>query len=231
MLELLFQGLDQTFGPALTRLAAGVYWSSLLLLAVACLVPLYVLWRDYYAERLGLVRRWVITCERCRQPTFVTGTRCGYCDAELHIPWSLRGLVPIWSERHGKLARHLRRAGRLGGLLGFLSATVIVLLVTGSLGVEGALPRLFVGVSLLAWTAFGRLAARTVRLEGGLAGRVSEALMAAVALLVFVGAAFLADAARSQDDTRLLRLTSSGNLIQVGRQQTVAVPIGEVRFE
>jgi hypothetical protein len=232
MLELLFQSLEQSFGPSLSRLSFVVYLAGLLVLVLSCSIPLYRLWRDFYAERVGLVRRWVITCEHCRKPTYVTGTHCAYCEADLRIPWTLRGIIPMWSERHGKLARHLKRASRLAGIVAFLVATALVVMALGVTEVQGSLPKLFVGFSLLAWTAFGRLAARAVSLEGGgCSGRFTEAIMAGVALVIFAGTALLADAARTQSEAHLVRLTTSDHTLRIGDHVAVAIPSGEVRFE
>jgi len=232
MLELFFQGLERGVGPSLSHLATTVYWGSLLVLILSCVIPLYRLWRDYYAERVGLVRRWVITCKHCQKPTYVTGAHCAYCDADLRIPWTLRSTIPFWSERHGRLARRLWRAIRFGAILVFLVATTVVVIGTDVVGTEGSVPKLFIGVSLLAWTAFGRFAARTFRLDGtGLTGRVTDSVMAGVALLVCLSAAFVADAARAQTDSPLMRLTASGNAVQIGERQAVAISSGQARFD
>jgi hypothetical protein len=112
-----------------------------------------------------------------------------------------------------------------------VAATIVVGMMIRVIGVEGSLPQLFVGLALLAWAAFGRFAARIVRLDGGgVSGRLTEVGLAAVAFLVFMGSAFLADASRVQDGAHLVRVRSADGAVQIG-EQGLAAPDGAVRFE
>jgi hypothetical protein len=231
MLHLLFQSIEAVLGRSLSQVAGLVYWTSLLALIIAACLPMYRLWRDHRILRAGVNQRWVMTCGQCQRLTLINTGRCDYCEADLALPWSLKRRASSQTRVSSKPVRYVRFSGRLVGSLLFIGLSVWLLVAIGTFAPEGPLHQLLIGVSVLTWTALGRLTARTLRLEvGSIPGRFTDAVLTVAALGALSLTLFLTDAARSQQGSVLAYLTAGTNTVAIGPHQ-VSVPNGEVRYE
>jgi len=231
MLRLLFQSIEQSLGPFLSQAAAVIYWSGLILVACAVLVPVYRVLMEYAAARRSLEQHWVMTCRSCGKLTIVTGRLCGHCDGELDIPWALKRWAALPTRRRGTWARRLKWAGHLLGSAAFLLLSIWVTTAVGALAPQGELHRLFIGFALMAWAEVGWFGGRMLRLDPrGMLTRVGDALMALAAIGAMAIALFFADAARPISETQLARFTTFQGVARIG-EQLIPLARGEVGFE
>jgi hypothetical protein len=231
VLHLLFQSLEQVLGRTFSHVAALLYATSLVGLAVAISLPVYRLWRDQRAARAGLSQRWVMTCRQCNRLTFINAGHCDYCEADLGLPRGLKRLATTQARSQSSVVRRLRWAARAIGSMTFIGLSVWLLATLGALTPEGPMQQLLIGLSLLSWIAFGRLVARIFRVEdGSVAGRFTDGVLVLATVGALSVSTFLADAARSEHGTALLHMTAGEQTIAIDRH-FLAVPDGEVRFE
>ncbi len=231
MLQLLFQGLEQFFGPTLSSLASVIYWSGVVLLTAAVLLPFYRRWMEYLAREVGLAQQWVMTCATCGKQTVVTGRNCGYCDEQLDIPGRLR----LWTgatrkPREGK-AQHMRWMIHLVGNTAFLACSLGVVAAVGATSLEGTLHRLFVGVALPMWAAVGWLAGRALRLDQGRAlARLRDGAVAVTAMGATIVLLALADQARGFPETVLARFSAESSVARIDGKR-LPLSLGSIGFE
>ncbi|HET8580620.1 MAG TPA: hypothetical protein VFL31_06455 [Nitrospiraceae bacterium] len=231
MLRLLFQSIEQSLGPSLSQVAGVIYWTGVILLACAVLVPVYRVLMECAAARRGLKQHWVMTCPTCGKLTLVTDLRCGHCDGELDIPWTLKRWASLPARHRRRWIRYLKWAGHLLGSAGFLLLSIWVATAIGALAPQGELHRLFIGFALTAWAAVGWFGGRMLRLgPRGILARVGDALLALAAIGAMAIALFFADAARPISETQLASFTTLKGVARIG-EQLVPLPQGEIGFE
>jgi hypothetical protein len=231
MLRLIFQNIEQSFGPSLSPASWLVYCVGLTLLGVVVLVPIWRVWMEYQIMRTGMERHWVMTCGRCGTQTIVSGRVCGQCEEDLGIPWLVRFWTIPMGSREGMIPRQVRWAGHLLGSVVFLLLSAWVVAGTEALAPQGALHRLFLGLALVALAVFGWVGGRALRIgKHGALARVGDALMGLAAIGAMAVALFLADAARPSKEIPLARFETFANAVQVG-PRVLQLSDGEIGFE
>ena len=231
MLRLIFQNIEQSFGPSLSPVSWLFYCGGLTLLGVVVLVPVWRVWMEYQIMRLGMERHWVMTCGRCGTRTIVSGRVCGQCEEDLGIPWIVRFWTASLGSWQGIIPRQARWGGHLLGSAVFLLLSVWVVAGTGALAPQGTLHRLFLGLGLVALAVFGWVGGRALRIgKHGALARVGDAFMALAAIGAMAVALFLADAARPSQEIPLARFETFANAAQIGAR-VLQLADREVGFE
>jgi hypothetical protein len=231
MLRLIFQNIEQSFGPSLSPASWLFYCGGLTLLAVVVVVPIWRVWMEYQIMRTGMERHWVMTCGRCGTRTIVSSRVCGQCEEDLGIPWIVRFWTISMGSREGTIPRQVRWGGHLLGSAAFLLLSIWVVAGIGALAPQGALHRLFLGLALVALAVFGWVGGRALRIgKHGILPRVGDAFMALGAIGAMAVALFLADAARPSQEIPLARFETFTNAVQVG-PRVLQLSDGEIGFE
>src|SRR5207247_2525494 len=183
MLRLIFQNIEQSFGPSLSPVSWLFYCGGLTLLGVVVLVPIWRVWMEYQIMRLGMERHWLMACGPCGTRTLVSGRVCGQCEEDLGIPWIVRFWTASLGSWQGIIPRQVRWGGHLLGSAVFLLLSVWVVAGTGALAPQGTLHRLFLGLGLVALAVFGWVGGRALRIgKHGALARVGDAFMALAAV-------------------------------------------------
>jgi hypothetical protein len=231
MLRLIFQNIEQSFGPSFSPVSWLFYCGGLTLLGVVVVVPIWRVWMEYQIMRTGMERHWVMTCGRCGTRTIVSGRVCGQCEEDLGIPWIVRFWTISMGSREGTIPRQVRWGGHLLGSAAFLLLSIWVVAGIGALAPQGALHRLFLGLALVALAVFGWVGGRALRIgKHGILPRVGDAFMALGAIGAMAVALFLADAARPSQEIPLARFETFTNAVQVG-PRVLQLSDGEIGFE
>jgi len=231
MLPLLFQTLEQSFGSALSPAAFVTYWGAVLLLAYTLAAPIYRMWIDYATVRTGLERQWIMICPQCGERTVVQGRRCANCRGNLEIPLIVRLWHAGTMRRESRLARWIRWTIHGLAITGFVAVSLVGMVMTGALAPEGELHRLFLGIAITAWAAFGWLVGRALHLgPGGPLGRLRDAVLAVAAIGILAMALFLAHMARQNLEVTLVQFSTEGGMARLA-DQSLSLTGGEIEFE
>lgn len=231
MLRLLFQSLEQTFGSTLSSVASLVYWGGMGALGIALIVLLCRRWMELAARNFGIHRHWVMTCRTCGRQTVVTRRYCGYCEADLKIPFSLVLWTGATRRRAHRRLRQLAWTAHLIGTLLFIVASIWLLQGLDALRPEGELQRLFLGIVFLSWTGLGWFTGDLVHLGPlGTLSRLRDGILVLASLGILTIALVLTTQAGSISETILARFSTDSQWAYVGDQR-VATPGGQIEFE
>jgi hypothetical protein len=161
----------------------------------------------------------------------VTGPRCGYCDADLELPWIVKRLV-AQPKRSGRAWwPQAQFTLRLSGNLLFLIGSIWTIVSLGALTPNGRLHQFFLGLCLLSWVGVGRSLARTLHPgPSPVIRRFAGAVVATAAVPALVVTLVFADGAQSRQESALAALTAGERTALIG-EQVLAVPTGELRVE
>jgi hypothetical protein len=232
MLSSLFQAIEQALGPSLDTVASLVYWAGILLLAHRIFAPLLRLCMEMISARLKLEESMVMECPHCHRETVVRDAQCAVCGESLELPLAVRAWHFIRLRRQPRWWRWTRWTWDSLGLAAFVTMSVSGVMALSAWAPAGPLQKLFIGVALMCWIAFGSLVARALHLgDGGPVARLRDMVFAFAIAGVLAVCLLLAAESTPVVETVMWRIpVDEGGIARIDAQ---ALPLaqGMIGFE